>query len=99
MFVSSFGLVGPELGRHGKMSSCRSIHATNGGESAFVSPWDDNPYEPLPSGERAYLDEQDIVTFLDPPKELIPLEPASYNPAVYIWLVFFYANCYLQAFW
>ncbi|KAJ4959208.1 hypothetical protein NE237_026319 [Protea cynaroides] len=50
-----------------------------------ISPWDDEPYELLPSGKKVYLDEQDILTFLDPPKELIPLDPASYNPAAYLW--------------
>lgn len=54
-----------------------------GGES--LSPWDDKPYELLPTGRRAYLDEQDVVSFLDPPKELIPIDPASYNPAAYLW--------------
>ncbi|KAK3018301.1 hypothetical protein RJ639_002919 [Escallonia herrerae] len=49
------------------------------------SVWDDGPYEVLPSGKRAYLDEEDVVTFLDPPKELIPLDPTSYNPAAYLW--------------
>ncbi|XP_010553188.1 PREDICTED: uncharacterized protein LOC104823333 isoform X2 [Tarenaya hassleriana] len=43
------------------------------------------PYEVLPTGKRAYIDEADVVTFLDPPKELIPLDPASYNPAAYLW--------------
>lgn len=49
------------------------------------SPWDEKPYELLPSGKRAYFDELDVVTFLDPPKELIPIDPASYNPASYLW--------------
>ncbi|KAM0939226.1 hypothetical protein DsansV1_C21g0168361 [Dioscorea sansibarensis] len=49
------------------------------------SPWDEKPYELLPGGKRAYLDEQDVVTFLDPPKGLIPIDPDSYNPASYIW--------------
>ncbi|XP_022148507.1 uncharacterized protein LOC111017125 isoform X2 [Momordica charantia] len=40
----------------------------------------EEPYESIP-----YLDEQDVVTILDPPKELIPLNPASYNPAAYLW--------------
>ncbi|KAF3430951.1 hypothetical protein FNV43_RR25681 [Rhamnella rubrinervis] len=66
-------------------SSCGAIYAENGGESAYLSPWDEKPYEILPDGGKAYLDEQDIVTFLDPPKELIPLDPVSYNPAAYIW--------------
>ena len=53
----------------------------------YVLPWDDKPFETLPSGKKAYLDEQDVVTFLDPPKDLIPLDPASYNPAAYLWSV------------
>lgn len=52
---------------------------------ASLSSWDDEPYEVLPNGKIAYLDEQDVVTFLDPPKELIPLDPSSYNPAAYLW--------------
>ncbi|KAJ4718722.1 WD repeat-containing protein 49 isoform 1 [Melia azedarach] len=52
---------------------------------APVSVWDEKPYEVLPTGKISYLDEQDVVTFLDPPKELIPLDPASYNPAAYLW--------------
>lgn len=49
------------------------------------SPWDDKPYEVLPGGRKVYLDEQDVVSFLDPPKELIPIDPDSYNPAAYLW--------------
>ncbi|XP_020578372.1 uncharacterized protein LOC110023346 isoform X2 [Phalaenopsis equestris] len=49
------------------------------------SPWDEKPYEIFPGGGRSYLDEQDIATFVDPPKELIPLDPESYNPAAYLW--------------
>ncbi|KAM7253896.1 hypothetical protein ACFE04_031578 [Oxalis oulophora] len=49
------------------------------------SAWDDEPYEILPSGKKSYFDEQDVVTLLDPPKELIPLDSASYNPATYLW--------------
>lgn len=56
-----------------------------GAVSRSVSPWDDKPFEILPSGKKAYLDEQDVVTFLDPPIHLIPLEPSSYNPAAYLW--------------
>ncbi|OWM69524.1 hypothetical protein CDL15_Pgr013985 [Punica granatum] len=62
-----------------------AVKAINGSGGAYVSPWDEEPYEILPSGKKAYLDEQDVVTFLDPPKELIPLDPASYNPAAYLW--------------
>lgn len=53
------------------------------------SPWDEKPFELRPSGRRAYLDEQDVVTLLDPPKELIPLDPSSYNPAAYLWWISF----------
>lgn len=49
------------------------------------SAWDEEPYELLPDGKIQYLDEQDVVTFLDPPKELIPLDTVSYNPAAYLW--------------
>lgn len=63
----------------------RAIQAVNGGGRADLSPWDEKPYEILPNGKRRYLDEQDIVTFLDPPKELIPLDLAAYNPAAYLW--------------
>ncbi|KAG6383585.1 hypothetical protein SASPL_156652 [Salvia splendens] len=31
-----------------------------------------------------YLNELDVVAFLDPPKGLIPLDPSSYNPASYL---------------
>ncbi|KAK7272955.1 hypothetical protein RIF29_14000 [Crotalaria pallida] len=55
------------------------------GLSVSVSGWDDKPFEILESGKRSYLDEQDVVTFLDPPKDLIPLDPSSYNPAAYLW--------------
>lgn len=81
-----FGFVGLEFyNKHGNITSCGSIRAINGGESAYVSSWDEKPYETLPSGKRLYLDEQDVVTFLHPPKDLIPLDPTSYNPAAYIW--------------
>ncbi|KAJ8756282.1 hypothetical protein K2173_025094 [Erythroxylum novogranatense] len=52
---------------------------------AVDSPSDERPYEILPTGKIAYLDELDVVTFLDPPKDLIPLDPASYSPAAYLW--------------
>ncbi|KAL6286860.1 hypothetical protein ACE6H2_011250 [Prunus campanulata] len=61
------------------------VCAVNGGGRGYVSSWDDKPYEYLPTGRKSYLDEQDIVTFLDPPKDLIPLDSASYNPAAYLW--------------
>ncbi|GJV45168.1 hypothetical protein Tco_1429704 [Tanacetum coccineum] len=49
-----------------------------------VSAWDDKPYQVLPGGEISYYDERDVVSFLDPPKELVPLDPSSYNPAAYL---------------
>ncbi|OVA01207.1 hypothetical protein BVC80_729g13 [Macleaya cordata] len=66
-------------------SLSREIRAINGRKGNSLSPWDDKPYELLPSEKKAYFDEQDIVSFLDPPKELIPLDPSSYNPAGYLW--------------
>ncbi|CAI9297504.1 unnamed protein product [Lactuca saligna] len=58
--------------------------STEESSSMHVSPWDDKPYRVLPSGEIAYYDERDMVSFLDPPKQLIPLYPSSYNPATYL---------------
>ena len=43
-----------------------------------MSAWDEKPYEIVDNGKKTYLDEQDVVAFLDPPKELIPLDPAAY---------------------
>ena len=63
-----------------------AIRAVNGGERENGrAAWDEKPYDVLSIGRRVYLDEEDVVTFLDPPKELIPLDPASYNPAAYLW--------------
>lgn len=39
----------------------------------------DKPYFDYPEEE-----EQDIITFLHPPKHLIPLDPSSFNPALYL---------------
>ncbi|GFQ05644.1 cucumisin [Phtheirospermum japonicum] len=50
-----------------------------------TSDWNAEPYEASHSRGKYYLDEQDVVTFLDPPKDLIPLDPSSYNPASYLW--------------
>ncbi|CAN0880505.1 hypothetical protein LINGRAHAP2_LOCUS13685 [Linum grandiflorum] len=67
-------------------SSCRAAaRPANGLQRPSPSPWDEKPYEILPNGNKSYLDEQDVVTFLDPPIGLIPLDPASYNPAAYLW--------------
>ncbi|XP_027121442.1 uncharacterized protein [Coffea arabica] len=70
-------------------SSARLLNATSlpcaSSSSSSSSPWDDKPYELLPNGRISYLDEQDIVSFLDPPKHLIPLDPSSFNPASYLW--------------
>ncbi|KAK7293960.1 hypothetical protein RJT34_16843 [Clitoria ternatea] len=76
-------LKGLGLHRNGVVeSTCGAVSRSN---QLYVSPWDDKPFEILPSGKKAYLDEQDVVTFLDPPKELVPLNPSSYNPAAYLW--------------
>ncbi|XP_050236862.1 uncharacterized protein LOC126686709 [Mercurialis annua] len=73
--------------RTGRLQSfcCGAIRAVDGRQQQKVSPWDDKPYEILPSGKRSYLDEQDVVAFLNPNKELIPLDPQSYNSAAYLW--------------
>ncbi|KAK4365666.1 hypothetical protein RND71_013546 [Anisodus tanguticus] len=62
-----------------------AVRASSSSFSSSSSPWDDKPYQVLPNGKIVYLDEQDVVTFLDPPVELIPLDPSSYNPAFYLW--------------
>ena len=60
--------------------------AAGGREREQVSSvWDEEPYELLPNGRIQYIDEQDVASFLDPPKELIPFDPDSYNPAAYLW--------------
>ncbi|KAH8497605.1 hypothetical protein H0E87_020044 [Populus deltoides] len=55
-------------------SSSGAIRAVERGRLSSI--WDEKPYELL---------EEDVVTFLDPPKELIPLDPDTYNPAAYLW--------------
>ncbi|OMP11699.1 hypothetical protein CCACVL1_00331 [Corchorus capsularis] len=67
-------------------SSCK-IRAVHGGEraQASTSAWDEKPFDILPDGKKGYLDELDVVSFLNPPKDLIPLDPSSYNPAAYLW--------------
>lgn len=62
-----------------------AVRASSSSFSSSASPWDEKPYQVLPNGKIVYLDEQDVVTFLDPPMELIPLDPSSYNPASYLW--------------
>ncbi|KAL3366325.1 hypothetical protein AABB24_011146 [Solanum stoloniferum] len=62
-----------------------AVRASSSSFSSSASPWDEKPYQVLPNGKIVYLDEQDVVTFLDPPMELIPLDPSSYNPAFYLW--------------
>ncbi|KMZ69965.1 hypothetical protein ZOSMA_202G00520 [Zostera marina] len=57
--------------------------AAVGGGGASV--WDEKPFEVLRGGKISYFDEQDVVCFLDPPKELIPIDPHSYNPAAFLW--------------
>ncbi|ESQ27881.1 hypothetical protein EUTSA_v10018923mg [Eutrema salsugineum] len=77
--------VKPQLGfPRSKRLSRGVVLAVHGGRG-YESPWDEKPYETLSTGKRVYVDESDVVTFLDPPKELIPLDPTSYNPAAYLW--------------
>ncbi|KAE8646483.1 uncharacterized protein LOC101213828 [Cucumis sativus] len=65
---------------------CVVAAAAGGREREQVSSvWDEEPYELLPNGRIQYIDEQDVASFLDPPKELIPFDPDSYNPAAYLW--------------
>ncbi|XP_019426834.1 PREDICTED: uncharacterized protein LOC109335180 [Lupinus angustifolius] len=61
------------------------LRVSRSNNNQLVSGWDDKPFEILENGKKAYLDEQDVITFLDPPKDLIPLDPSSYNPASYLW--------------
>ncbi|XP_047314923.1 uncharacterized protein LOC124918891 [Impatiens glandulifera] len=79
-----------------KSRSFHSIFSTNGqvGRTETINPsipspsesaWEDYPYEELPNGKRLYLDELDVLTFLNPPKELIPLDISSFNSATYLW--------------
>ncbi|CAN1143732.1 hypothetical protein LINPERHAP2_LOCUS13752 [Linum perenne] len=80
-----FFLTKPTKKQAGSSCCCRAAVRAPNGLQRSESPWDEKPYEILPNGNRAYLDEQDVVTFLDPPIGLIPLDPASYNPAAYLW--------------
>lgn len=81
--LSSGSLRSLSISRRAKHSA--AVRASSSSFSSSASPWDEKPYELLPNGKIAYLDEQDVVTFLDPPMELIPLDPSSYNPASYLW--------------
>lgn len=73
--------------------------AVDRGSTESISSWDDEPYEVLPNGEIAYLDEQDVVTFLDPPKTLRPIDPSSYNPATYLWWLLLLLCFYFSISW
>lgn len=85
--VSFSGVSGSKLyGQRAVSSFCLPIRAVNRGEGVNGrTAWDEKPYDVLSGGGRVYLDEEDVVSFLDPPKELIPLDPSSYNPASYLW--------------
>ncbi|XP_047963449.1 uncharacterized protein LOC125207965 [Salvia hispanica] len=62
--------------------SCRLTARTN---AKAKSEWNAELYA-VPGVEGSYyLNELDVVALLDPPKELIPLDPSSYNPASYLW--------------
>ncbi|KAL5072300.1 hypothetical protein RYX36_011284 [Vicia faba] len=73
------------LHRKGIVESVWGSSAVSRSNRLNVSSWDDKPFEILPNGKRSYLDEQDVVAFIDPPNNLIPLDPTSYNPAAYLW--------------
>lgn len=64
------------------MKNCRLSAREN---AKAKSEWNVEPYAASETGESYYLDELDVVAFLDPPKELIPFDPSSYNPASYLW--------------
>ncbi|KAL9228451.1 hypothetical protein vseg_004034 [Gypsophila vaccaria] len=66
-------------------SNAGAIGAVNGFGTTSSSSWDEKPYEVTPAGKKLYLDELDVVTYLDPPKQLIPFDPSSYNSASYLW--------------
>ncbi|KAJ3699078.1 hypothetical protein LUZ61_002783 [Rhynchospora tenuis] len=53
--------------------------------SKRLSSWDDKPYDWAPGGRRYYLDEQDVVSFLQHRSRLIPFEASSFNSATYLW--------------
>lgn len=71
-------------------SASKSLHVS-GVRAAAVgggpSVWDEKPFEVLRGGKISYFDEQDVVCFLDPPKELIPIDAHSYNAAAFLWYV------------
>lgn len=73
------------LRRKGIVESSWGNSAVYRSNQVNVSSWDDKPFEILPNGKRSYLDEQDVVAFIDPPNNLTPLDPTSYNPASYLW--------------
>ncbi|XP_022721254.1 uncharacterized protein LOC111278842 isoform X2 [Durio zibethinus] len=92
--LSTFPVSGPRLssGRialaaaEARAGVCCEIRSVNGA-SEMASAWDNKPLEIPRNGKKPYfyLDEMDILTFLDPPNHLIPLDPTSYNPAAYLW--------------
>jgi len=80
-----------QLNSRRRLYSVRRINKTV--FAVHASPWDDKPYRILTGGEISYYDESDVVSFLDPPKQLIPLDPSSYNPAAYLWYCYFFHLC------
>ncbi|KAK1362729.1 hypothetical protein POM88_038290 [Heracleum sosnowskyi] len=57
--------------------SIHKRHSTTVTAASYSS--SDKPYFDYPVEE-----EEDIITFLHPPKHLIPLDPSSFNPALYL---------------
>ncbi|KAJ7551019.1 hypothetical protein O6H91_07G130300 [Diphasiastrum complanatum] len=45
----------------------------------------EDPYRVLDDGRKVYLDEFDVITLLDPPPSLQPLNRGSYNHAAFLW--------------
>jgi hypothetical protein len=45
----------------------------------------EDPYRILDDGHKVYLDELDVITLLEPPPFLRPLQSVYYNHAAYLW--------------
>lgn len=45
----------------------------------------EDPYRILDTGRKVYLDELDVLTLLDPPSFLIPMDANDYNQAAFLW--------------
>jgi hypothetical protein len=45
----------------------------------------EEPYRILENGQKAYLDELDVLTLLDPPAFIRPMDSRTYNHATFLW--------------